>query len=178
VTIPSGGQDGSPSVAALAVHVSSLRREVETLGGTVDGLASTQRQHAILLDSVAELRSQIDHIHDLLTGQDDETPATWFWLTMSDQERQEKLAELADWVETVFRVHYPAYLAGQVRPCWANHSEARWELAWLYQLWTQAYLGERTALKDAADWHDRWAPGVIRRIGAVMRVCGDGCKRP
>jgi hypothetical protein len=177
VTTPPDGQGGSPSVAALAVHVSSLRRDVESLAGTVDGLSSTQRQHAILLDSVAELRSQIDHIHALLTGEDDETPATWFWLTMPDQEHQEKLAELADWVETVFRAQYPGYLADQVRPCWANHPEARWELAWLYQLWTHAYLTERTALKDAADWHDRWAPGVIRRLSAVMRRCESRCQR-
>ena len=29
--------------------------------------------------------------------------------------------------------HYPDYLAGHIRPCWPNHPEARWELAWLHQ---------------------------------------------
>ena len=96
---------------------------------------------------------------------------------MTDQKRDEKLSELSDWVETVLRTQYPGYLAGQIRPCWPNHPEARWELAWLYQLWTLAYLTKRPAPKDAADWHDRWAPGVIRRLGAVMRRCEAGCRR-
>jgi hypothetical protein len=95
---------------------------------------------------------------------------------MPDQERQERLAELTDWVETVLCVEYCGYLTDQIRPCWPNHPEARWELSWLYQLWTQAYLAERTAPKEAADWHDRWAPGVIRRLSAIMRNCAEVCK--
>lgn len=30
-----------------------------------------------------------------------------------------------------------------------------------YQLWTLTYLTDRSAPKDAADWHDRWVSGVI-----------------
>ncbi len=71
---------------------------------------------------------------------------------------------------------YPGYLTDQIRPCWPNHPEARWELAWLYQLWSAAYLNKRAAPKDAADWHDRWAPGVIRRLGAVMNRCQGDCQ--
>ena len=80
-------------------------------------------------------------------------------------EREEKFGELFDWVETVLRAQYPGYLADQIRPCWPNHPEARWELAWLYQLWSAAYLAKRPAPRDAADWHDRWSPGVFRRLG-------------
>jgi hypothetical protein len=121
---------------------------------------------------------QVEHLLDaLLTGQDEDTPATWFWLTMPAEERQEKLAELVDWVETVFRVQYPGYLTDQIRPCWPNQPEARWELAWLYQLWSQAYLAEQAAPKDAANWHDRWTPGVIHRLSRLMRGCDEGCER-
>jgi hypothetical protein len=49
-----------------------------------------------------------------------------------------------DRVETVVRAHYPDYLAGHIRPCWPNHPKARWELAWLYQVWSVAYQAERT----------------------------------
>jgi hypothetical protein len=178
VTSPPEGRDGtSPSVAALAVHVNGLHRDIETLTGKVDALTSTQRQHAALLNGLAELRSQIDQILTILASQDDDAPAAWFWLTMPDQERDEKLSELADWVETVLRTQYPDYLADQVRPCWPNHPEARWQLAWLYQQWSQAYLAEQPALKDAADWHDRWSPGVIRRLSVIMRRCEEGCRR-
>jgi hypothetical protein len=171
------GQDPTPSVAALAVQVHGLNRDVEALTGKIDALASTQRQHTVLLEGLAELRNQIDHILALVTGQNDDTPATWFWLTMSERERDEKLAELSDWVNAVLCTQYPAYTAGQIRPCWPNHSEARWELAWLYQLWTHAYLVEHPAPKDAADWHDRWAPGAMRRLSIVMRRCEAGCQR-
>ena len=54
---------------------------------------------------------------------------------MPDQERDENLTELSDWVETVLRPSTPDYTAGQIRSCWPNHPEARWELAWLYHLW-------------------------------------------
>jgi hypothetical protein len=37
----------------------------------------------------------------------------------------------------------PDYLADHVKPCWPNHPEARWELTWLYQLWTLTYLTTR-----------------------------------
>lgn len=96
---------------------------------------------------------------------------TWFWLAMTESDREMRFSELHDWVETVLRVQYPGYLADQVRPCWSSHPEARWELAWLYQLWTRAYLASRPNLKDAADWHDRLLPGVARRIGQAMRGC-------
>jgi hypothetical protein len=177
VTNPPEGRDGSsPYVAALAVHVSGLRRDVEALTGKIDALTSTQRQHAALLNGLAELRSQIDQILAILATQDEDAPAAWFWLTMPDQECDEKLSELTDWVETVFRTQYPGYLANQIRPCWPNHPEARWELAWLYQQWSQAYLAERPALKDGADWHDRWSPGVIRRLSKVMSLCEGVCQ--
>lgn len=96
---------------------------------------------------------------------------------MTDQEHDEKFAELSDWVETVLRTQYPDYLADQIRPCWPDHPEARWELAWLYQQWSLAYLAERPALKDAADRHDRWSPGVLHRLSQVMRQCPKGCQR-
>jgi hypothetical protein len=76
----------------------------------------------------------------------------------------------------VLRAQYPGYLAEQIRPCWPNHPEALWELTWLYQLWCRAYLTKRPAPKDAADWHDRWAPGVLRRLGQVMARCDLSCQ--
>jgi hypothetical protein len=177
VTDPPQGRDGSPSVAALAVHLSSLRRDVETLATKVDALASTQRKHAAVQADITELRRQVEQILALLGEDDDASPATWFWLTMNCEERNERFAELLDWVETVMREQYPDYLADQIKPCWPNHPEARWELAWLYQQWSLTYLAKRPAPKDAADWHDRWSPGVIRRLGQVMRQCERGCQR-
>jgi len=177
VTGPPQGSDGSPSVAALAVHVDGLRREVESLATKVDSLVSTQQEHTAVLDDITELRHQVEQILASLTEEEDASPAEWFWLRMTNQVRDEKLAELFDWVETVLRAQYPDYLADQIRLCWPNHPEARWELSWLYQQWSLAYLAKRPAPKDAADWHDRWSPGVLRRLGAVMSRCEAICQR-
>jgi hypothetical protein len=169
------GRDGSPAVAALAVQVNGLRRDLKSLATKVDGLASTQHEHAVVLDGIAELRRQVDQILGILT-EEDESTHPWFWLTMPEQECEEKFGEMSDWAETVLRAQYPGYLAGQIRPCWPNHPEARWELAWLYQLWSLAYLAKRSTPKDAADWHDRWTPGVLRRLSAVMAECEETCR--
>jgi hypothetical protein len=178
VTDPPQGRDGSPSVAALAVHVNGLRREVESLAAKLDAVASTQRQHKAVLDGISELRHQVEQILATLTEEDEASPAEWFWLRMTDQVRDEKFAELFDWVETVLRTQYPDYLTDQIRPCWPNHPEARWELAWLYQQWSLTYLAKRSVPRDAADWHDRWSPGVIRRLNQVMSRCeGSFCQR-
>ena len=176
MTDPPQSRDQSPPVAALAVRVDGLRRRIETLATKVDDLTSTQQEHATVLDGIAELRHQVEQILAILDNDDEPAPEQWFWLTMTDQKRDERLSELSDWVETVLRAQYPGYLAAQIRPCWPNHPEARWELTWLYQLWTLAYLTRRPSPKDAADWHDRWTPGVIHRLSQTMRRCEEACQ--
>ena len=177
MTDPPSGREESASVATLAVRVDALRRDVESLAAKVNTSAAKQREQAAALAGITELREQVEQILAIVTGEDDPSAVTWFWLTMSEQERTEKFSELSDWVETVLRAQYPDYLAEQIRPCWPNHPEARWELAWLYQMWSLTYLAERRVPKDAADWHDRWSPGVIRRLSAVMGPCEGTCRR-
>jgi hypothetical protein len=177
VTDSSQGRDVVPSVAALAVQVAGLRRDVESLTAKLDSVTNAQKEHATALDGVAELRCQVERILTLVEEDGEASPGGWFWLTMTDQEREEKFGELYDWVETVLRPQYPGYLGDQIRPCWPNHSEARWELAWLYQLWSLAYLAKRPMPRDVADWHDRWAPGALRRLSAVMSHCERACSR-
>jgi hypothetical protein len=65
---------------------------------------------------------------------------------MDDQAREYRYSELYDWVETVLRAQYPRLPRWQVLPCWPSHPEARWEPAWLYQLWHAAYLAKRPTL--------------------------------
>jgi hypothetical protein len=116
VTSPPEGRDGSsPSVAALAVQLSNLRREVEALIGRLDTVARAQREQAAVLSDVAELREQIEQVLSTLTTEDDASPAEWFWLTMTEQRRSEQFSELFNWVETVLRAQYPDYLADPLR---------------------------------------------------------------
>jgi hypothetical protein len=167
----------APTVAALAVSLNRLRHDLDDLTAQVAAVTSTQRQHAILLGGLADLRQQASDILSLLTGENSDAPPPWFWLTMPDHDRDEKLTELTEWVNTILRVQYPGYLANAIRPCWPAHPEARWELAWLYQLWLHAYLSDHPALPEAANWHDRWAPGVIRRLASVMHGCAHACQQ-
>jgi hypothetical protein len=177
VTDPTQGRGAAPSIAALAVQVAGLRCDVESLTTKIDSVASAQEDHAATLDGIAGLRRQVEQILTLVEEDGEASPGGWFWLTMTNQEREDKFGELYDWVETVLRPYYLGYLDNQIRPCWPNHPETRWELAWLYQLWSLAYLRKRPSPKDAADWHDRWAPGVIRRLGDAMRRCEQICQR-
>lgn len=170
------GRDTSPSVAALAVQINTLRRDIESLSAKVDVLTRTQHAQASQSEEIRELHNQVERVLAALSDEDEDRQATWFWLTMSEQEREARFSELHDWAETVLRVQYPDYLAEHVRPCWPNHPEARWELAWLYHLWSRAYLASHPDPRDAADWHDRWMPGVIRRIGQAMRRCASVCQ--
>jgi hypothetical protein len=150
-----------------------LRGQVESLAAKVDTLTSTQQEHAAALDDITELRHQVDKILAVLTDQDDASPAEWFWLTMSDQAREEKFSELYDWVETVYRTQYPGYLAGHVRPCWPGHPEARWELAWLYQQWTLTYLAKRPAPKTPPTGTTAGPPASS---AALMSQCEGTCQ--
>ena len=177
MTEPPQNHDGPPTVAALAVRLDRIRRDVESLTAKVDALTTTQQAHAAVIDDVAQLRRQVHQILTVLTAEEERSPAAWFWLTMTDNERRDKHSELLDWVESVLRKQYPDYLADRIRPCWPNHPEARWELACLYQLWSAAYLADRPTPRDAADWHDRWSPGVIHRLTGVMSQCEGTCVR-
>jgi hypothetical protein len=159
----------------LAIEVSVLRHDVESLANRADEIARTQQKDAAAFDGIPELRCQVERILALLTD-DQAASAGWFWLTLDGQAREDKLGELTDWVEAVLRAQYPGYLAEQIRPCWPKHPEALWELTWLYRLWCRAYLTKRPVPKDAADWHDRWAPGVLRRLGQVMARCDLTCQ--
>ena len=176
MTDPGERGDG-PTVVALAIQVSNLRQDIKSVVAKLDALTTEQHEHAVALEGITALRNRVEAILAYLDDTDKASPASWFWLTMTNQERQEKFDELADWVETVLRVQYPSYLADQLRPCWPNHPEALWELSWLYQLWTLAYLTKRQTPKDAADWHDRWLPGAIGRLSAVMLECDQACRR-
>lgn len=107
MTSPPQDRDGPTAVAALAVRVDGLRRRIETLATKVDAFTSTQQAHATALDGIAELRQQVEQILALLNAEDEASPAEWFWLTMTDQKRDERFSELSDWVETVLQTQYP-----------------------------------------------------------------------
>ncbi len=60
------------------------------------------------------------------------------------------------------RHRYP--LARKIPGCWAQHPELVEELTALWLAWQGAYQQPDAPLTAAADWHDRWLPGVLHRL--------------
>jgi hypothetical protein len=81
----------------------------------------------------------------------------------------EVLAELAGWVGRVFLRYRDAE---SVFPeCWLYHPEIVEELLWLRLAWQNAYSGPGASVAGVGDWHDRYRPGVVRRLRAYAANC-------
>lgn len=89
-----------------------------------------------------------------------------------EQGTKELHQQLGDWVGWI-RHGYP--LAKKIPACWAEHPEIVEELTALWLAWQAAYEQPDAQLTAAADWHDRWLPGVLHRLehGAHAINCTD-----
>jgi hypothetical protein len=83
------------------------------------------------------------------------------WRTIGHHGAEELWTQLTDWVAWI-RNRYPH--AGRIPPCWADHPEQVEELTALWLAWQHAYEDRDAPLSAAADWHDRWLPGVLYRL--------------
>jgi hypothetical protein len=88
---------------------------------------------------------------------------------MNHAEYANALRELAGWVTGVLR-RYPATTVA-LAPCWPAHPAVVEELDWLYWDWTGWALDPDARSRDAADWHDRWLPGVLARVRPQLAAC-------
>jgi hypothetical protein len=88
--------------------------------------------------------------------------------------------DLARRVAQIVLRRYPH--AGELLPpCWPAYPYAVEELDWLYWSWTERATAEPAPARsrDAADWHDRWLPGVLARLAPHLAACvtaGDHAK--
>lgn len=79
------------------------------------------------------------------------------------------LTELSSWLVRVF-LRYPD--AASVLPeCWWWHPDVVEELVCLMRAWLAAYVDKDATVGRAADWHDRYRPGVVKRIKTVTANC-------
>jgi hypothetical protein len=103
-------------------------------------------------------------------------PHAPYWADLAAGERRARVQALAGWVNGFLRAHYPGYEIGE---CWANHSEAIWELSNLWTEWTRVYGDkDNRSLEGALTWHEKWFPGVVSRLAAAMNGCSPGrCRR-
>jgi hypothetical protein len=178
------------ALAALARELEGLRERladvlelpgvVSELGGMVTTLAEDlshvvirrQAMHMLSwLNLAATLPSTGNTEHDDANGSDVEgsDPAEGESGRAMDEAAAELLAELSGWVGRVY-LRYPD--ARHAFPeCWLWHPEVVEELLWLMTAWKHAYQPGTSSVLAAGDWHDRYRPGVVKRIGASAGSC-------
>ncbi|MER7069333.1 hypothetical protein ABT357_27310 [Streptomyces albidoflavus] len=62
-------------------------------------------------------------------------------------------------------------VAARIPPCWYRHRVAVRELSWLCQEWIKIHHSSYGTPSRAGDWHDRYAPGVKRRVITALEAC-------
>jgi hypothetical protein len=182
----SENETGQPECASAAA-VAGLASEVEAL----------RRAQAALLElpgAVSELGGMVAELADELAARVGKAGAggapSWLDLPATAPQPQTEdetegegegvevdlgelarvlLAELAGWVGRVYLRYTDA---GPGFPeCWLWHPDVVEELLWLMRAWQQAYLGETASVLAVGDWHDRYRPGVVRRVTHTAGTC-------
>jgi hypothetical protein len=155
------------SLAALAVQVATLRGQVALISKRLDraGLRGD-------LDLAAQFEDLARTVADALDAAAPRGPAAPYWIGLDRGTYAAQLAELRQWADTVLRQQYGGY---ELRDCWANHSQAIWELSTLAAEWHRTYGGKRPDLTRALEFYDRWLPNTMRRIADMTRTCIPGC---
>lgn len=162
---PAGLGAVAQSVIDLGKSVEAMDRRVKT-ATTLGRNASTRldeaaRQVQGLAQTVAGIGSAVA---DLVAEAEDakKARASWFDVGPGEVERaRDQLDALALWLEAVY-LRYPD---AKLPPCWAWHPDVVEELLWLGRAWIEAFRGKTAAPFRQADWHDRYRPGVVKRIG-------------
>lgn len=135
------------TVAAQQLAINRLSDELRGLAEqTTDGLA-------IIRDRIGGPPGDV--------GRPAASAARFCWRDLPTDEATALLAELDAWVGWL-TARYP--LGEAVPACWAVHPEMVEELTAAYAAWHGAYLESFAAATAAAEWHDRWLPGLEHRL--------------
>jgi hypothetical protein len=150
----------------LARQLVQQAQLISRLRHDLDQLASE------ITDAYADVLTRFESLDDRPSARSG-TPNAWCWRSLGEQGRDELWSQLKDWVDWI-RHRYP--LAKKIPTCWAEHPELVEELTALWLAWQAAYEQPDAQLTAAADWHDRWLPGLLHRLehGPHAINCGDG----
>ncbi|HVK25941.1 MAG TPA: hypothetical protein VM677_31680 [Actinokineospora sp.] len=154
---------------ASTAAVAGLAREVEALRRTVDPLPARTRETG---EQVTQVAGQVRELAETLARKNAkaEKVVAPSWLTCaSDVDTVAAiLDELCKWMSTV----YLRYADAATLPaCWLWHPDVVEELVWLMHAWIAAYDDDNASAVAAGDWHDRYRPGVVRRIKTTAGTC-------
>ncbi|WP_103348690.1 hypothetical protein [Amycolatopsis sp. CA-128772] len=175
-----GAGQPHPGCASTAA-VSGLAREVEGLRMALEAVTPLPDQVKRLHDEVAPLPEQVTKLAKVVKALVDNaspdepggrTPPL-SWLDLPDDEdsdigaAQVVLTELAAWLVRVFLRYSDAALT----ECWWWHPDVVEELVCLMRSWLAAYVDADATVARAADWHDRYRPGAVKRIKTATANC-------
>jgi hypothetical protein len=144
------------ALAGLAAELEALRRLVASLGCRVDDLGSVTAGLA-------------DRLRVQATPAGPRAISTWLVAPADGQVTLQVLEELQAWVKTVFLRYKDG--AQALPECWLWHPAIVEELLWLMHAWLAASQGENASVGLVGDWHDRYRPGVARRIQGTFGNC-------
>lgn len=157
---PSGGGGLAVQILALGADLARLRDQLGDLSGIGEQVID-------LADDVAAMREQLQ----ALLPTEERQPQMWDWSAagMNRQAAGVAWSTLVDWVRDVLAGMYGAVgdraaRKESVPACWYRHPDAVVELSWLCQEWLRIYRSDKGTPGAAAEWHDRWLPGVITRL--------------
>lgn len=145
---PHAGED------PIAAQLMSQAQTIARLRKDLDDLAHQST------DTFVGLVERIEGIESG-AGSAASTPTAWCWRDLGPRALEELWDQLTEWVGWI-RSRYP--LARKVPVCWADHPEIIEELTALWLAWQAAYQDRNATLTAAADWHDRWLPGLLYRL--------------
>ena len=154
----------SPGRAEPRVALAGLAREVEGLRQAVDALSPLSGRVDDLARVVQEIAAKL-----ATTPAEDNAALSWLVMPADPQMVREVLHGLCRWLAEVF-LRYPDGL-GALPECWLWHPDVVEELLWLMGAWLAAYEDEDATPLRAGDWHDRYRPGVVKRIKAATTSC-------
>jgi hypothetical protein len=158
-----GAYADARSVAGLARDIEALRSSIDTL--PIDAL----RRLPGRVDELAGLVAQLADAVNASTAAGEGSVASWLDLPTEIDTAHAVLGELLAWMHVVY-LRYPDAAAG-LPDCWLWHPDVIEELLCLMQAWLAAYRDDKAAVTLAGDWHDRYRPGVVRRITTTAGRC-------
>jgi hypothetical protein len=150
--------NADPTVAALARSLERTQRRVGELETLV-------RQLATDLTSLARSHPSAGAERAEATG-DGRTPGGWLAARDPDAGLA-GLRDLAAWIEEIY-LRYPD---AELPSCWLWHPAVVEELWWLHGAHTAAFDEAGGSWQRIGDWHDRFRPGVAKRIRAAVGGC-------
>ncbi|MEU4924642.1 hypothetical protein AB0G29_35475 [Streptomyces parvus] len=187
------GEQATEVLTQVQLAIDHLEDRTDGLGEVVKSISPLGTAITTLTGQVKQLREEFEA---LAAEPAEEKLAMWDWSSMTKGEAGDAWATLTKWVREILTYQYgwvgpapdlsridwtvetPGTAPRRIPPCWYKHRDVVIELSWLCQEWIRIYTTSYGTASKAGDWHDRYAPGVRRRVLTSMYDCFHGHKDP